>query len=61
MQLKFTPRGGRVQIRSQRIDSHVEIVVTDSGKGIEPNVLPVIFDRFRQGGAGQLVSMAAWA
>jgi PAS domain S-box-containing protein len=50
--IKFTPRGGRVQVRSQRIDSHVEIVVTDTGKGIEPNVLPVIFDRFRQGEDG---------
>jgi CheY-like chemotaxis protein len=47
--VKFTPKGGRVQIRLQRINSHVEIVVSDSGKGIEPNVLPFVFDRFRQG------------
>jgi signal transduction histidine kinase len=50
--IKFTPKGGRVQIRSQRIDSHVEIVVTDTGKGIEPNALSVIFDRFQQGDSG---------
>jgi PAS domain S-box-containing protein len=47
--IRFTPNGGRVQIRSQRINSHVEVVVTDTGKGIDASVLPVIFDRFRQG------------
>jgi CheY-like chemotaxis protein/nitrogen-specific signal transduction histidine kinase len=46
--VKFTPRGGRVQIRLERVNSHVEIVVTDTGKGIEPAVLPHVFDRFRQ-------------
>ena len=50
--VKFTPRGGRVQIRSQRIDSHVEIIVTDTGKGIDRELLPLIFDRFRQGDSG---------
>ena len=47
--VKFTPKGGRIQIRLQRINSHVEIVVSDTGKGIEPAVLPFVFDRFRQG------------
>ncbi len=46
--IKFTPRGGKVQIRVQRTDSHAQIIVTDSGKGIEPSFLPYVFDRFRQ-------------
>jgi signal transduction histidine kinase/CheY-like chemotaxis protein len=46
--VKFTPRGGRVQIRVERVNSHVEIVVTDTGKGISAEVLPHVFDRFRQ-------------
>lgn len=46
--VKFTPRDGRVQIRLVRINSHVEIIVSDTGKGIEPEFLPYVFDRFRQ-------------
>lgn len=46
--LKFTPRDGRVQIRLERINSHVEIVVSDTGQGISPEFLPFVFDRFRQ-------------
>jgi signal transduction histidine kinase len=46
--VKFTPRGGRVRVALQRVDSHVEIVVSDTGRGIEGHVLPFIFDRFRQ-------------
>ncbi len=46
--VKFTRSGGFVQARLQRINSHVEIVVTDSGVGINPNFLPHVFDRFRQ-------------
>lgn len=46
--VKFTPRGGRVQIVLERVNSHVEIVVSDSGQGIEPAFLPHVFDRFRQ-------------
>lgn len=46
--VKFTPKGGRVQIRLVRINSHVEIIVSDTGKGIEPEFLPFVFDRFRQ-------------
>ncbi len=46
--IKFTPDGGRVQVRLQRVDSHVEVVVTDTGMGIEADFLPFVFDRFRQ-------------
>jgi PAS domain S-box-containing protein len=46
--IKFTPRGGRVQIRSERINSHLEIVVSDTGQGISADFLPYVFDRFRQ-------------
>jgi PAS domain S-box-containing protein len=47
--VKFTPRGGRVQVHLQRVNSHVEIVVSDTGRGISAGVLPYVFDRFRQG------------
>lgn len=50
--IKFTPREGRVQVQLQRINSHLEIVVTDTGCGIEPDTLPFIFERFRQGETG---------
>src|ERR1700752_670980 len=46
--IKFTPRDGRVQIRSERVNSHLEIVVSDTGQGISPDFLPHVFDRFRQ-------------
>jgi signal transduction histidine kinase/ActR/RegA family two-component response regulator len=47
--VKFTPKGGRVQVHLLRINSHVEIVVSDTGQGIPAEVLPFIFARFRQG------------
>ncbi len=46
--IKFTPAGGRVEVRSERINSHIEVAVSDSGIGIRPEVLPFVFDRFRQ-------------
>ncbi len=46
--VKFTPRDGRVQVRLERVNSHVEIVISDTGKGIEEEFLPHVFDRFRQ-------------
>jgi CheY-like chemotaxis protein len=49
--LKFTPRGGRVEVRLVRINSHVEIEVSDSGEGIVPEFLPYVFDKFRQADA----------
>src|SRR4029079_9459687 len=49
--VKFTPKGGRIQVKVQRIDSHVEIIVSDSGVGISKEFLPYVFDRFRQADA----------
>jgi len=49
--VKFTPKGGRIQVKLQRVDSHVEIVVSDSGVGISKEFLPHVFDRFRQADA----------
>jgi PAS domain S-box-containing protein len=46
--IKFTPRGGNVQVRMERVDSHLQIVVADSGQGIPQEFLPHVFDRFRQ-------------
>ncbi|HEY0099788.1 MAG TPA: ATP-binding protein [Pyrinomonadaceae bacterium] len=46
--IKFTPKGGRVQVMLARINSHVEITVSDTGKGISAEFLPHVFDRFRQ-------------
>ena len=49
--IKFTPKGGKVQVLLERVNSHVEISVTDTGVGIEPQFLPYVFDRFRQADA----------
>ena len=46
--VKFTDRGGRIDVTLQRVDSHVEISVTDTGIGIAPEFLPHAFERFRQ-------------
>jgi PAS domain S-box-containing protein len=46
--VKFTPKGGRVEIRLQRVNSSVEISVSDNGEGISPEFLPFVFGRFQQ-------------
>lgn len=46
--VKFTPEGGDIRIGLQNAGAFVEIVVTDSGIGIEESFLPFVFDRFRQ-------------
>ncbi len=46
--IKFTPKDGKVEVRLERVNSHVEILVSDTGSGISPEFLPYVFDRFRQ-------------
>lgn len=46
--IKFTPKGGRVQVVLGRVDSHLEVGVTDTGQGIAAEFLPHVFERFRQ-------------
>ena len=46
--VKFTPKGGRVELRMESDADNVRIRVSDTGKGIEPEFLPFVFDRFRQ-------------
>jgi PAS domain S-box-containing protein len=49
--VKFTPKGGRVHIVLSRVNSHVEIRVSDTGSGIAADFLPYVFDKFRQSDA----------
>jgi len=49
--IKFTRRGGRVHVVIQRVNSHIEICVSDNGEGIAPEFLGQVFDRFRQADA----------
>jgi two-component system, chemotaxis family, sensor kinase Cph1 len=46
--VKFTPKDGRIQVRLQRVESSIEIGISDSGTGIRADFLPYVFDRFRQ-------------
>jgi PAS domain S-box-containing protein len=46
--VKFTNSGGRIEARLVRIDDRIEISITDSGIGMEPQFLPYVFDRFQQ-------------
>lgn len=47
--VKFVQREGTVRLTLRRVNSHVEIVVSDNGPGIEEDFLPYVFERFRQG------------
>jgi signal transduction histidine kinase/ActR/RegA family two-component response regulator len=46
--VKFTPKGGKIDVIVQRVDSHVQIDVRDTGMGISAEFLPHLFERFRQ-------------
>ena len=46
--VKFTPRKGRIDLALKRMQSHVELSVSDTGEGISAQFLPFVFDRFRQ-------------
>ena len=49
--IKFTPKGGKVDVIVEKRASFLEIRVDDSGVGISPEFMPFVFDRFRQGDA----------
>ena len=46
--IKFTPGGGLVRVELKRVRSNVELIVSDTGVGIQPEFLPFVFERFRQ-------------
>jgi len=59
--IKFTPQGGLIEVRLERLEGKALLIVSDTGQGIDPEYLPYVFDRFsqmdstsrrRQGGLG---------
>ena len=54
--VKFTPEGGRVEVRLEQVGASAHVTVSDTGRGISADLLPHVFERFRQGesaGAGR--------
>src|SRR5262249_43684110 len=47
--VKFTPQGGEISVALKRVGREIEITVSDTGQGIKPELLPHLFERFRQG------------
>lgn len=47
--IKFTPPEGRIRVGLEKIDSSVRLTVADTGEGIDSELLPYVFNRFRQG------------
>ena len=52
--VKFTPNGCRITIGTKNIGDRLHIEITDTGIGIEPEILPRIFNRFEQGELGKV-------
>lgn len=50
--MKFTPAGGSVSLRLDIVDSQARIVVSDTGEGLAPEEIPLLFERFHQGDGG---------
>ena len=46
--VKFTPQGGRVSVRLERVDPYLQLTVSDTGRGISREFMPYIFNRFHQ-------------
>jgi len=46
--VKFTPQGGQISVRLTQTGTYAQILVTDTGKGINPEFLPYVFEHFRQ-------------
>src|SRR5207249_4982252 len=46
--VKFTPKGGAINVELRRAGSSAEVVISDNGSGISADFLPYVFERFRQ-------------
>ena len=59
--VKFTPAGGRIDVDVRRAESRAELMVRDTGLGIDPAFLPHVFERFRQADSSPARTLADWA